>query len=65
MVLLPDYVVSKDGSGDVTTIQDAVNAIPSSNQNQVIIYIKNGVYNEKVFIERDNIVLLGENRDST
>ncbi len=61
----PDYVVSKDGSGDFTTIQEAVNAIPSSNKNQVIIFVKNGVYNEKVYIERDDIVLLGENRDST
>ena len=61
----PDYIVSKDGTGDFTTIQEAVNAIPSSNKNQIIIYIKNGVYNEKVFIERDNIILLGENRDST
>ena len=61
----PNYTVAKDGSGDFTSIQEAINAISSTNKNQVVIYIKNGLYNEKVFIEKDNVVLLGENKDST
>ena len=60
-----DYVVSKNGTGDFTSIQDAINAIPSDNHNQFIIYIKNGLYSEKLFIERNNIVLVGEDKDST
>ncbi len=59
-----DYTVAKDGSGDFKNIQEALNAIPNNNKNQVIIFIKNGLYEEKIFIEKNNIVLLGENRDS-
>jgi len=61
----PDFVVSKDGSGNFSLIQDALNAIPSSALRQYVIYIKNGIYNEKIFIEKSNVVLAGESRDST
>ncbi len=61
----PDIIVSKDGTGDYTFIQDALNSIPESSDKQYIILIKNGTYNEKLFIEKSNIVLMGEDRDST
>ncbi|XP_065860349.1 pectinesterase PPME1-like [Euphorbia lathyris] len=44
--------VRKDGTGDFTTITDAVKAIPAGNTNRVIIYIGPGVYTEKILIER-------------
>lgn len=58
------FIVAKDGSGDYNTIQHALNAV-CTNDGINIIYIKNGIYNEKLFIEKRNVALIGENRDST
>jgi pectin methylesterase-like acyl-CoA thioesterase len=47
------------------SIQAAIEAAPEKPKEPYIILIKNGIYNEKVIIDRPNIVLVGENRDST
>ncbi|MEO8112639.1 MAG: pectinesterase family protein [Ginsengibacter sp.] len=62
-----DYVVAKDGSGNFTTIQSAIEACKSFPYQRIKIFIKNGVYHEKVFIPSWNtkISLIGENKDST
>jgi pectinesterase len=62
-----DYVVAKDGSGDFTTIQSAIEACKAFPYDRIRILIKNGVYHEKVFIPSWNtkISLIGENKDST
>jgi Pectin methylesterase len=59
--------VAQDGSGDYKTIQEAVNAVRDHSQVQVTIFIKNGVYHEKLVIPswKTKITLQGENRDST
>jgi pectinesterase len=59
--------VAKDGSGDYATIQDAINSCRDLGQELVTIYIKKGVYKEKLVIpsEKTAIKLIGENRDST
>ena len=59
--------VAKDGSGDYTTIQDAINSCRDLGQELVTIYIKSGVYNEKLVIPswKTNIKLTGESRDNT
>ena len=65
---LYDLVVAKDGSGDYTCIQDAVNAVrdykPEGRQR---ILVKKGVYEEKLIIyaNKTNVSLIGEDRDST
>lgn len=61
----PDFIIAKDGSGDFTSIQKALDAIPSPTSKRYVIYIKNGTYNEKIFIEKSNLALIGEDRDST
>lgn len=61
----PDLVVGKDGSGDFTTIQEALNAVPNSHDQMFVIFIKNGLYNEKLFIEKSSIALVGESRENT
>ena len=55
-------VVAKDGSGHFRTVQAAINKVPASNTKRIIIYIKKGVYNEKVTIPsgKDFITLKGE-----
>jgi pectinesterase len=60
-----DIVVAGDGTGDYVTVTEAINALPMFNYERKIIFIKNGVYNEKIRIEQDNVTLLGESRDST
>jgi pectinesterase len=59
-----EYIVAKDGSGNFNTIQLAINAI-NSNNGRYIIYIKNGIYNEKLFVDKCSVTLIGENKDST
>lgn len=59
------FIVAKDGSGDFLTIQDALNSIPQNHQIYYTIYVKNGVYNEKLFIENSNIIICGESRENT
>jgi pectinesterase len=60
-------VVAQDGSGNYKTIQEAINAVRDLSQKQVKIFIKKGVYREKVNVPswKTNISLIGEDKDST
>lgn len=53
--------VAKDNSGDYTSLQQAVNSVPFGIPET--IYIKNGIYKERVEIRQDNITLIGESKD--
>lgn len=55
-----DIVVASDGSGDFKTIQDAINSLPDSAKAQRVIFIKKGIYKEKIFIEKNFVTLKGE-----
>lgn len=63
------YVVAKDGSGDFFTINEAIEATPEDAERSTI-FIKKGIYNEKVFIgnrwqtSSKIISLIGESVDS-
>ena len=56
----PFFLVAKDGSGDFTSIQQAIDAVDSLGQNQTVIFIRNGVYQEKLFIAKNRITLRGQ-----
>jgi pectinesterase len=62
-----DFVVSKDSSGNYRTIQEAVNACRDYAERQYIIFVKNGVYEEKLLIPswKTHITIIGQNVDST
>ncbi|RRN77920.1 hypothetical protein EIM50_17145 [Pseudoxanthomonas sp. SGD-10] len=47
------------------SIQAAIEAAPDSSDVPYLIQIKNGIYREKVIIDKPNMVLVGEDRDST
>ena len=47
------------------SIQEAIEKAPSSPTEPYKIFIRKGTYNQKVIIDRPNIVLVGEQRDST
>ena len=55
-----NIVVAADGSGDFKTIQEAINSLPDSAKKQRVIFIKKGIYNEKLFITKNFITLKGE-----
>ena len=59
--------VATDGSGDYKTIQEAVNAVRDLSQVQVEIFIRKGVYHEKLVVPswKTMISLVGESKDST
>lgn len=62
-----NFVVAKDGSGDFKYIQDAINAMRVFPLAPITLYIKNGVYNEKVELSANNtdVTFIGESVDKT
>lgn len=58
-------IVDANGNGDFRTIQEAINSLTDKSAKARTIFIKKGIYKEKVFIEKDNIVLEGEDKNST
>lgn len=61
----PDIVVAADGTGDFMTVQEAIDSAADDSADPVTIYIKAGTYKEKLWIEKPNIHLIGENKDTT
>ena len=58
--------VARDGSGDYTAIQAAVDAIPRERgETPVRILVRAGEYREKVVVYRDNVVITGEDPERT
>ena len=57
-----DYVVSSNGKGNFTTIQEAINAVPDFRKKQTRILLSKGIYKEKLVVpaSKTNIALIGE-----
>jgi len=62
-----EMVVAQDGSGDYRTIQDAVDAAKAFPDKRITIFVKNGIYHEKVKIHSWNnkLSLIGEDVEKT
>ena len=62
-----DFVVAVDGSGDFSTVQEAIDAVPHLRKNRTTIFIKAGVYKEKLILPstKTNVSFFGENVDKT
>jgi len=58
-------IVDASGHGNFTSVQAAINSLAPDSTAPGHILVKNGVYNEKIFIEKDIIVLEGEDREKT
>jgi pectinesterase len=61
------FTVAKDGSGDYKYIQDAIDAMRVYPLAPITLYIKNGVYNEKIELPANNtdVTFVGESVDKT
>ncbi|MBS0029009.1 pectin esterase [Chitinophaga sp. 2R12] len=59
--------VAKDGSGDYTSVQAALDAVPLHNKIPVHIFIKKGIYREKLHLDstKDFVTLTGEDEYNT
>ncbi len=55
--------VDVNGGGDFRSIQEAINSLPDSSVKPNIIFIKNGIYKEKLFITKHNIIFNGESAE--
>ncbi|KAI0507665.1 hypothetical protein KFK09_013792 [Dendrobium nobile] len=62
-----DVTVAKDGSGNFTTVNAAVQAAPAESGRRFVIYVKRGVYVENVEIKKKkwNLMLVGDGMNET
>ncbi|KAL1566822.1 pectinesterase [Salvia divinorum] len=60
--LTPNVTVAKDNSGNFTTINAALKAMPKKFKGRYVIYVKEGVYDEKVVVAKDmaNVTMYGD-----
>ncbi|MGN0972892.1 MAG: pectinesterase family protein [Aristaeellaceae bacterium] len=59
------YIIARDGTGDFTSIQAAVDAAPFGSCAPVILLVRMGEYHERVIVNKDNLRIVGEARDRT
>ncbi len=60
-------IVAHDGSGKYLTVQEALNDVPLNNKKPVTIYVRNGVYKEKLHLDssKNFVTIIGENKFKT
>ncbi|KAK6121113.1 hypothetical protein DH2020_045139 [Rehmannia glutinosa] len=63
----PDLIVAKDGSGKYRTINEALKDIPKNNNKTFVLYIKEGVYEEKVWFNSSltHLMIIGDGPTKT
>jgi pectinesterase len=57
-------IVASDGTGDFNTLQGAIDWAPSTPSKKITLFVKNGDYEEIVFMTKKNdLIIRGESRD--
>lgn len=61
------FIVAQDGSGDFTHLQEAIDILPAFPLQRIEIFIKNGVYKEKLIVPswKTCVSFIGEDKDKT
>src|SRR5689334_21228199 len=59
--------VAQNGTSDYNTVQAALDAVPAGNKKPVTIFIKNGIYKEKLYLDssRKFVTIMGEDKFNT
>ena len=57
-------IVDATGKGAFRTIQGAINSLSDSSATPRIIFIRKGIYSEKLYIQKHNIILEGEDKNT-
>ena len=62
-----DFVVARDGTGDFLTVQEAFDAVPDFRKKHTVIFVKDGVYKEKLVLpaSKNGVVLIGQSVEKT
>ncbi|CAN8269348.1 unnamed protein product [Cochlearia groenlandica] len=65
--LKPNVTVAADGSGDVTTVNEAVEKVPKKGKTMFVIYVKSGTYVENVVMDKSkwNVMIYGDGKAKT
>ncbi len=60
-------VVAQDGTGNYTTVQQALDAVPLNNRSPIEIFIRKGVYKEKLYLDstKNFVTMIGESANET
>jgi len=63
----PSITVAQDGSSKYKTVQAALDDVPNNNKKPFVIYIKDGLYREKLHLDagKQFVELVGESRFNT
>lgn len=61
------FIVDINGTGDFQTVQEAINHVPDFRKNETKIYVKKGIYKEKLVLptSKTNVTFVGESEDDT
>ncbi|KAL5995063.1 hypothetical protein ACLOJK_025121 [Asimina triloba] len=67
VVAAANVTVALDGSGNYTTVGEAVAAAPEESMERYVIHVKRGVYMENVEVKKKkwNVMLVGDGMDAT
>ncbi len=62
-----DFTVAQDGTGNFKTVQEAFNAVPDFRKATTTIFIKNGIYKEKLNLSssKQMVKMIGESVEGT
>jgi pectinesterase len=62
-----NITVAQDGSGNYSTVQQALNQVPLHNTKPFIIFIKDGIYKEKLHLDsfKNFVIIIGEDQFKT
>ncbi|CAM8958897.1 unnamed protein product [Rhodiola kirilowii] len=63
----PNVTVAADGTGNFTTLKQAVALIPKKGKTQFVIYVKTGKYVENIVLDKSkwNVMIYGDGKTST
>ena len=61
-----DIIVDMNGSGDFTTLQAAINSVPDNSGEKTLVFVKQGVYKEKIVLSstKTNLSIIGEDPET-